>query len=63
MSKKKVHNLEANSLELHMKQIVKITEDDGIGIVMDCEVHEVPNKRKKKKPSVAQRTEPHATNV
>ena len=43
------HHLNAKSLELRMKQMVTITEKDGLGVVMDCEVHEVPNKREKQK--------------
>jgi len=48
MTKKKVHNLNANSLELRMKQMVTVTES-GMGVCMDCEIHEVPNKRENQK--------------
>ena len=49
MSEKKVHNLEAHSIQLSMKQMLKINEADGLSIEYLCEVESVPNKRQKKK--------------
>ena len=49
MSEKKVHNLEAHSIQLNMKQMIRINEVDGLSIEYLCEVESVPNKRQKKK--------------